>query len=106
MKAGIAQALCGKLLHVWRRDTASEDTKLPKAYVIKQDQQNVGRTFWGAKHLRKCRRIGVLIRPPYLSLEAEVRPRKRLSWLWRWNRGRCRCTGLGCLRRGYPGSCQ
>src|SRR5258705_9138795 len=99
VEAGITQALRRELLHIRRGDAPSEDTELPKARVIEQDQQHIWRAFGRAQYRRKSGWIGVLIRPAHLSFEAKIRSRQRLSRRWRWNRGANRCTGLRSLRR-------
>src|SRR5436190_23933275 len=77
MEARIAQALCGKLLHIRRRYSAAECAELAEAGIVKQDQQDVRCVFWRTDDLRKGCWIGVLKRAADLALEAEVRPRQR-----------------------------
>ena len=45
MKAGVAKALRGELLHIGRRHTSAKDAELSEAYVIEQNENDVGCAF-------------------------------------------------------------
>src|SRR5262245_18063953 len=92
MEPGVEQTLFGKFLHLWRGHTATGHAELPKAYIVEENQEDVGCAFRRAQDLGKSRRIGVLIGAAYLAREMKVRPGQRFRG-WRWgSRGRSRCA--------------